>query len=93
MDYSIDKIHLLEKENAELKLLLIKNQFQHVKDEKWSENITDCLPNPLFIKDENHCYVSVNRAFTELVNIKKKSCWENQIWISFLRNRQLYFLM
>jgi len=72
MEEVIDRIQLLEKENAELKSQLSQNKFQQIKDEKWAQNIIDCLPNPLFIKDENHCYVSLNRAFSELVNIKRQ---------------------
>lgn len=72
MGSSIEKIRLLEKENAELKMQLIQNNLTHVKDEKWAQNIIDCLPNPLFIKDEHHRFFSLNKAFVQLINIKKE---------------------
>lgn len=67
-----DRIVELENENSTLKKELLALRNLEIVDLKWSEKIIDTLPNPLFIKDENHIYVQVNQAFADFSKAEKR---------------------
>ncbi len=66
-----DRIQALERENAELRQKLVAIELMGTGDLKWSQSILDSIPNPLFIKNENHVYVLVNQAFSDFVKLPK----------------------
>ena len=49
-----EKIKQLKLEISSLKDELKNKELQKDVDEKWSQNIVDSLPNPLFIKNNKH---------------------------------------
>jgi PAS domain S-box-containing protein len=40
-------------------------------DDTFAARVLDSLPNPVFVKDQGHRFVLVNRAFEELVGLKR----------------------
>ena len=64
-----EKIKQLKLEISSLKDELKNKELQKDVDEKWSQNIVDSLPNPLFIKNNKHQFVVCNQAFCEFVNL------------------------
>lgn len=66
------QISALQKENAKLKLELLKNSVRVEKEVKWSQTIIDSLPNPLFIKNNKHLFMACNDAFCDLINLTKE---------------------
>lgn len=63
-----ERITELEEENALLKRTLFQKSIPNGNDDRWSQNILDSLPNPLFVKNDKHEYVMVNQAFLRLLN-------------------------
>ncbi|MFK8038769.1 MAG: sensor histidine kinase [Crocinitomicaceae bacterium] len=68
-----DQIKKLKQEIADLKSELSSLKNHQIVDFKWSEKIIDMLPNPLFIKDKNHVYVQLNKAFTDFSKSSKSA--------------------
>ena len=66
------RIKDLEGRNRELERLLEENKSNRGKDELWSQNIINSIPNPVFIKDEKFQFVLTNSAFREFVNLSNE---------------------
>ena len=72
MGADMRSIEELEREVEELKQQLLLEKDKGKKKSTWFQNIIDSIPNPLFIKNKNSCFTSVNSSFENFVNIKKE---------------------
>jgi PAS domain S-box-containing protein len=62
----------LEQENLLLRASLETMNSGDTLNVDWLQKIFDSLPNPLFIKDENHCFVSLNQKFLEMLSLNSE---------------------
>jgi PAS domain S-box-containing protein len=65
------RIEELELENHRLKTELLQKSLSDSPKGSWAQKIIDSLPNPLFIKNNKHEYISINQAFAELLRDEK----------------------
>lgn len=61
------RIEKLELENHRLKAELLQKRLSDSPKGSWAQKIIDSIPNPLFIKNDKHEYISINKAFAELL--------------------------